>query len=293
MLDPDHLRAFIAVAELGHFVRAADKLRVTQSVVSKRLQRLEDQLGVRLIERGRRNRVQPSRAGVLFLPEAHRAIIGLEQAERLGHNIGRGQTGPIRIAYVFSAIMTGVLPSMIRALHSELPDMEIHPSFLETPEQLAAIGEGKIDFGIARPRPSYPDRVTASRVHSENVIVAMAADHPLSNAESIRIQDLAGNRFIVPQFHEEVGLIDIIRDMARAGGFAMPEIVKTADFITAAGFAAAGIGIAAVPASLKRLALQGLHYRAISDHVARLDLVLVHREDSPAAAREALLSAIA
>jgi DNA-binding transcriptional LysR family regulator len=293
MLEPTHLSAFIAVAELGHFVRAADRLGVTQSVVSKRLQRLEDQLGMRLIERGKRSHVQLTRAGELFLAEAHGAIIGLQQTERRGRNIARGEAGPVLIAYVFSAIMTGILPGMVRALHAKLPDMEIHPSFLETPEQLVAIGEGKIDFGIARPRPSYPEGVTAHQVYSENVIVAMAADHPLAGRARLRVQDLAGNRFIVPQFHEEVGLIDIIRDIARAGGFAMPEIVRTADFITAAGLAASGIGIAAVPGSLEKLQLQGLQYRPIGDHFARLDLVLLHRRDSPAAAREALMSAIA
>lgn len=291
MLDPDCLRAFLAVTDLGHFVRAADRLAVTQSVISKRLQRLEDQLGIRLIERGKRNRVQPTRAGELFAPEARRAIEGLERTERLGLNIARGEAGQIRIGYVFSAIITGILPRMIRTLNEQLPSIEVEPLSLETPQQLAAMAAGKLDFGVTRPRPSYPSGIVASAIHRERVILAVAANDPLACMDEIRVCDLSGRRFIVPQFHEEVGLIDIIRELARAGGFAIPPIIRTADFFTAAGLAAAGVGVATVPASLVRLNLEGMLYREIVDHDAWLEMVLVRRDDAPVGASAALLAA--
>ncbi len=289
MLEPDILRAFVAVAELGHFVRAADRLDVAQSVVSKRLKRLEDQLGVRLVERGKRNRVCLTRAGELFLPEARSGLAALDRTEQLGRMFARGEAGPVRIGFVFSAIMTGVLPRMIRALRSRLPDTDVQPTFLETPEQLSAIQDGKIDFGIVRPRPAYPEGVLASVIHGEGVVVAMSSDHPLAGRSVIRARDVAANRMIVPQFHEEVGLIDIIKDVAKAGGASVPEIVRTADFITAAGLAAAGMGLVMAPRSLTRLALEGLCYRDVSDYQAMLELVLIRRADAPVAVRDVLL----
>lgn len=292
MLDPACLHAFIAVAELEHFARAADLLGVAQPVISKRLQRLEDQLGVSLIERGKRQRVRMTPAGSLFLETAREGVAALMRVERLGQCIARGEAGPVRIAYVFSAIMTGVLPRMIRALRHKLPDIEIEPTFLETPGQLAAIADGRIDFGIARPRPTYPAGLIATPIHSESVILAISSDHRLNRGETILARDLAGERFIVPQFHEEAGLIDIIHGIAQSGSFRLPEIVRTADFITAAGLAAANVGIAAVPESLSRLQIDGLVYRAIEDHRASLDLVVLHRADAPASARSALLSAM-
>lgn len=289
MLEPDILRAFIAVAELGHFVQAADRLDIAQSVVSKRLKRLEDQLGVRLVERGKRNRVYLTRAGELFLPEARSGLAALERTELLGRMFARGEAGPVRIGFVFSAIMTGVLPRMIRALRTRLPDIDVQPTFLETPEQLSAIRDGKIDFGIVRPRPTYPEGVLASVIHSEGVVVAMSSDHPLAGRSVIHARDIAVNRVIVPQFHEEVGLIDIIKDVAKAGSASVPDIVRTADFITAAGLAAAGVGLVMAPRSLTRLALEGLCYRDVSDYQAMLELVLVRRADAPAAVRDVLL----
>ncbi|HKR17138.1 LysR family transcriptional regulator [Rhizorhapis sp.] len=288
MLDPDSLRAFVAVAELEHFVRAADRLGIAQSVVSKRLKRLEDQIGTRLIERGKRNKVALTRSGELFLPEARNGIAALDRTEWLGRQFGRGAAGPIRIGYVFSAIMSSVLPDLIRLLRRCLPEIEVQPVSFETPEQISAVHEGKIDIGIIRPRPTYPEGVFARTIHEEGVVVALAPDHPLARLPALRAHDIAAHRIIVPQFHEEVGLIDIIRGIAKTAGSPLPPIQRTSDFITAAGLAASGVGIAIAPKSLARLDLQNLLFRDIVDHEARLALVLIVRTDIPPAIGEAL-----
>lgn len=289
MLDPEALRAFVTVADFAHFVRAADRLGVVQSVVSKRLRRLEDQLETRLIERGKRNRIYLTRSGELFLPEARDALAALGRAEQLGRQFGRGEAGPIQFGYVFSAIMTGVLPRMIKSVSLRLPGLVLEPVALETPEQLVAVADGKIGFGIVRPRPSYANGIEASLLHREDVVVALATDHPLAGHETLSVRDITEFRIIVPQFHEEVGLIDVIRGVAQAARSAMPEISRTADFITAAGFAAAGSGIVIAPRSLTRLCLEGLCFRDLSDHRANLDLMMVTRSDFPAAIRNILV----
>lgn len=283
VLEPDSLQAFVAIAEEGHFVRAADRLGCAQSVVSKRLKRLEDRIGTRLVARNKRSKVELTRSGQQFLPTARTALVQLEKAEARGRRIAGGQAGALRIGYVFSAIMTGVLPGLVRALRDAIPDLEIVPVAMETPEQIAAIGDERIDVAIVRPRPSYPEGVVASRAHREGVRVAIAADNPIARRKSIACADLADARFIVPQFLEEVGLIEVINRIVRIGRLPPPEITRTKDFITAAGLAAAGMGVAAVPASLTALQLAGLLYRPITDLDAAMDLVLLRREDLPPA----------
>lgn len=288
MLDPDSLHAFVAVAELEHFVRAADRYGVAQSVISKRLKRLEDQIGTCLIERGRRNKVALTRSGQLFLPEARAAIAALDRAELMGRNFGRGVAGPLRIGYVFSAIMSGVLPDIIRMLRQALPELEVQPISLETPEQIAALDAGKIDLAICRPRPAYPRGVVARTIHREDVVVAITSDHPLAAKPGLRAKDVVAHRIIVPQFHEEVGLIDVIRGIARIAGAPLPEIQRTSDFITAAGVAASGTGIAIAPRSLARLNLEHLVFRDMTDHNACMELILAMRSDVPPSICEAL-----
>ena len=291
MLQPENLQAFIAIAEEGHFVRAADRIGCAQSVVSKRLKRLEDQLGIRLVARNRRRKVDITREGRQFLPSARMALAQMEKAEALGRRLANGEAGTLRIGFVFSAIMTGIMPNLVRAVHMALPGLEIVPIAMETPEQIAAISDGRLDLALVRPRPSYPAKVLASCVHREGVCLALAASHPLAARDDIACADLAASRVIVPQFREEVGLIDVIDQIVRIGKLAPPQIAHTKDFITAAGLAAAGMGIAAVPVSLASLALEGLTYRLVADLDARLELVLLWREGLPQAVVEILLEA--
>lgn len=110
MLDPDSLAAFIAIHNEGGFLAAANRLAIAQSVVSKRLLLLEDQLGVRLFDRDRRRRVVLTHEGEELLPAARATLVQLSAFQRQGQNIGNGQAGELRISYVFSAIITGVPP---------------------------------------------------------------------------------------------------------------------------------------------------------------------------------------
>ncbi|MFC3422529.1 LysR family transcriptional regulator [Rhizorhabdus histidinilytica] len=218
MIDGEGLAAFIAVADLRSFSRAADRLGIAQSVVSKRLRRLEDQIGAQLIDRSVRTDIRLTRIGAAFLPEASEAFAKLTATERLGWNLGRGSSGPLQIGFVFSAAISGVLGRILSALRKELPDLRLVPRLMETPEQLAALDAGRLDIGLIRPRPSYPARCRALQAHCEDLVVCLSAEHPLSAQAALSPRQLADQRFIVPQFHEQVGLIDNIRRLAEAGG---------------------------------------------------------------------------
>ena len=288
MLDADALAVFIAVAEARSFTRAADQLGIVQSVVSKRLRRLEDQLGMMLVDRRLRTDISLTRSGQLFLPEARLALLSLQRAERVGRNLGRGSSGPLRIGFVFSAAMTGLLSTAVAELRTKLPDLRVEPRLLGTPEQLKALEEGAIDIGFLRPRPTYPDACHSRSIRSEGLVIGLASDHPLSAEAHIFPRQLANEVFIVPQFHEEVGLIDSIRQLARAGKFEIRDIVRTGDFVTAACLAAAGTGVVLAPASLARLHLDNICYRQLADYEDSISIALVWRDDAPGSAIEVL-----
>ncbi|MBO9378268.1 LysR family transcriptional regulator [Sphingomonas histidinilytica] len=289
MIDGEGLAAFIAVADLRSFSRAADRLGIAQSVVSKRLRRLEDQIGAQLIDRSVRTDIRLTRIGAAFLPEASEAFAKLTATERLGWNLGRGSSGPLQIGFVFSAAISGVLGRILSALRKELPDLRLVPRLMETPEQLAALDAGRLDIGLIRPRPSYPARCRALQAHCEDLVVCLSAEHPLSAQAALSPRQLADQRFIVPQFHEQVGLIDNIRRLAEAGGFDLQPVVRTDDFVTAACLAAAGEGVVLAPASLSRLQLDGLQYRALRDFDEQLRTMLVHHVEAPGEALRVIL----
>lgn len=288
MIDGDGLNAFVAVAETGSFSRAADRLGLVQSVVSKRLKRLEDQLGTVLVDRAIRTRSTLTRVGELYLPEAKATLAQLERAEWTGRNLGRGKAGPLRIGYVFSAAMNGTLGKVLSSLNSAMPDLEVQPRLMETPEQLIALEAGRLDLGLLRPRPAYPPRCFARDVHEEPLVACMAARHPLAAEKALTPAMLANERFILPQFHEHVGLIDSLHRLAAAGGFAIAGIERTADFVTAACLAASGYGIVLAPVSLKNLSIDALVFREIFRFDERVKTTLVYRFDAPQQAMEIL-----
>lgn len=281
MLDGDSLAAFVAIAEERSFSRAADRLGLAQSVISKRLRRLEDRLGARLIDRSVRNDIHLTRIGELFLSDAADTLARLDRAERVGRNLARGRRGPLRIGFVLSAAMNGTLTTILTRVREALPDIELQPRLMETPEQLAALGAGELDMGLLRPRPSYPPGCDAREVHRERLLLCLSVHHPLARRARLTPAMLDGERFIVPQFDEQVGLIDSIRRLAGAGGFAMPTIVRTADFMTAACLAAAGDGVVLAPASLSNIRLDGLAFRDIASFDELLTITLLVRGDAP------------
>lgn len=292
MLDGPSLQIFLALAEHRHFGQAAERLGIAQSVASKRLARLEDALGTKLVDRGNRRRVALTRAGTLFLDEARAALDALTAAERSGQALARGAAGPLRIGYVFSAAMTGLLPGLVRALRSALPALDIYPSLMETPEQLGALAEARIDLAIVRPRPSWPERIDEIGRHREPVLVALGERMALAKRRSLRAEDLVSQTFLTPQFAEQVGLAQMVRDLARTKGLPEPAIRPTGDFITAAALAAAGEGIILAPASLSNLKLEGLTFRPIDDYAAEIELVLLARRETPAAIVDALAATL-
>lgn len=290
MLDPETLEAFVTIADQGQFVRAADTLGCTQSVVSKRLKRLEDQLGARLLKRNKRSKVELTSEGGQFLEPAKHMLGELKRVEETGRRIAIGELGRVRIGYVFSTVITGLLPMLIRHLRKLLPEVELVPTAMETPEQLAALGKGRLDIALVRPRPSYPAGAVAKAIHTESVALAIPCESRLAQANELRCADLADCHFIVPQFHEDVGLIDVISEIARTGNFSPRSVIKTSDFITTAGLVAAGIGVAPVPASLKALNLEGMVCVPIRDLSSTMTLVLLEAPHLPQSIRNAIAS---
>lgn len=289
MIDGEGLAAFVAIAQHRSFSRAADALGTVQSVASKRLRRLEDQLATQLIDRTVRTDIRLTREGQIFLPEAVETLARLGKIERMGRNLGRGSSGPLRIGFVFSAAMSGTLGHILAAVRAALPDLELAPRLMETPGQLTALESCQLDIGLVRPRPSYPEDCRAIEALSEDLTICLSADHELASAASLSPAQLAGQCFIVPQFHEQVGLIDGIGRLSEVGGFPMPRIIRTDDFVTAACLASAGEGIVLAPASLARLGLEGVTFRSVNGFAEKLKIMLVYRTDAPREALESVL----
>jgi DNA-binding transcriptional LysR family regulator len=283
MLGSRQLRYFVAVGTELHFGRAAERLHIAQSALSVQISSLEEILGTRLLNRGRKASVTLTEPGATFLAEARMALQQLERAETVGRRAGRGEIGRVSIGYVASATLTGLLPQILTGFYVHRPDVEIHLTGMETPKQIAALGDGLIDVGIVRTRPSYPENISATIVHEESLSIAFSTEHRLARVE-FGVSDLARETFIIPQFDETAGFAEQLAGLAARGGFQPEAILWVSDFIGAVSLAAAGYGIVPVPYSMRNLALPNVVYRQVADYADKVSLALAYRAtgNSPA-----------
>ena len=291
MLDARQLRYFIAVAEELHFARAADRLNVAQSAVSLQIKGLEEAFGTRLLNRRKRAAVSLTEAGRLFLSEALAAIRQLERAEQVGHLAARGELGQIEVGYVTSAAMNRILPSVLRAYRQSHPAVQLRLVAMETPRQLDALAEGRLDAALIRPRPRYAAGVAAYVIHSEGVCVALAADHPLARCHTLRAADLGNDAFIVPQIAESAGFGSRVERLAAAGGFPIKAAHDVGDFVTALSMAAGGYGVVLGPDSMRGLGFSEVVFRPLADFAERVELAVAFRTAEPSASVRAFINA--
>lgn len=292
MLDTKALRSFIALSDDLHFTRTADRLDIAQSVLSAQIKRLEDVIGAPLLHRRKRAAVSLTRTGEIFLTHAREVIAQLDRTERIGQLTARGEAGPVEMGYIFSAAICGMLPTLLSLLRRELPLLQLRPAMIETPQQIAAIADAKLDLGLIRPRPSYPEPVKAIPLYRETTLLALAASHPLACRAEIRAADLARETFINPQFHANDGLGAKLLQLSEIGGFTLEPITQVNDFVTAACMAAGGYGVVLAPHSLRNITIEGLVFREIVDYCEGLEIALAYRTDGASASARSIVTMV-
>ncbi|CAN0627726.1 Transcriptional regulator, LysR family [Burkholderia multivorans] len=284
MIDARQLRYFTAVVEELHFARAADRLDVAQSALSAQIQRLEREIGVRLLNRNKRQPVTLTDAGRLFHAEAVAALRHIDRADQVGRLAARGLAGIVRIGFVASGASSGVLSDMLRRFRASHANVRIEVVAMETPRQFEALNNGEIDVGIVRPRRQYPSGIEAAIVHTERLMVAMAESHPLAARRQVSARDLKDESFISPQFDENEGFGEVLAALGAAGGFSAFLDHRVQDFISAISLASAGYGVVVVPESMRHFGQPGTCYRPVKDFPFSVDLAMAsrRRELSPA-----------
>jgi DNA-binding transcriptional LysR family regulator len=273
------LRYFVAVAEELHFRRAAERLHISQPPLSQQIRALEDELGFALLTRTRR-RVELTAAGAAFLRDA-RALLGeLEGAVATARRIDAGQTGRLRVNFVGSALFS-IVPGAVERFRRSRPGVELELHERATLDQLRAVRAGVADVGLVRPPIEHDDELRVDTVLRERTVAAVPAGHPLAGLSRVPLRRLATEPLVLFPREQAPGFHDLLID-SLAGAGAVPRVIQYApEMLTIIGLVAAGTGVSLVPASVQRLALEGVAYRPVSG-APRSELVAITRagEDS-------------
>ena len=241
-LNLDELRAFIAVADHASFSAAAGELHLSQSALSRRIDRLETALGARLFERTTR-KVTLSAVGREFLRRARELLDGLEESMMNIREVAGKMRGEVTIACVPSAVRY-FLPQVLGEYHRQYPNIVVRIVDEGANGVLAAVARSEADFGLNYIGTQEPD-VDFEPVLKEPFVLACRRDHPLARRRKVSWAELdrhdymtvtkaSGNRMVLDQALTDTPL--------RPRWFC-----EVRHVLTLVGLVEAGLGIAAVP----------------------------------------------
>ena len=266
------LQVVLAVAEEQSFSRAARRLVVAQSSLSRTVAELERSWGVRLFERTTR-RVSLTEAGTHFVHMAERVLAAYDA--ELAHFRGHldGSVGVLRIAALPSLAAT-LLPQVVTRYRAQHPHVRIEVEDVLASEVAAAVREGRVDLALtaatvaADTAPSEVAGLPFAPLAVDRFVCLVAPDHPLARLDVVAWERLADEAFVS---FDDASSVRVIVDTVLTGlGVEPLRRVSARNIASVAGLCAAGLGVTAVPALvLPLMEFAGLAAVPLEDPVVR------------------------
>lgn len=182
-----HLRCFIAVAEELHFARAAERLHIDQSPLSRTIKELEEELGARLFIRTTRS-TQLTRGGRLFLEHAQRVFAALDQARDSVKSVANGFHGQLRIA-LSDGITPSRLPALLAQCREEDPEVEVRLFEVSLAQQIKGLHDDLYDAGFSMAEDAG-DGIVVSPAWEDELMVAVPARHPVLAFKQVPLKEV-------------------------------------------------------------------------------------------------------
>jgi len=240
-LSMRHLHAFVVLAELNNFTRAAARCNLSQPAFSALIHGLEQLTGARLFDRDTRN-VHLTAEGQLFLDSARRLLDDAGHAVADLQDHVERRRGRVAIA-VLPALAAGWLPPVLAGFRSRHPGIEVAVADALSEDCIERVRSGRADFALASTRSSSPELV-AELFCSDRFHLVCRHDHPLARLRAPRLAQLAGHPFV------HLARSSSVRQHIEQAIFPlqMDSVMELEQLSTVAGMVRAGLGISVVPA---------------------------------------------
>ncbi len=252
------LRYLAAVADTRHFGRAAERCFVSQPTLSAQLKKLEQSLGVQLIER-QPNNVALTDAGEQIVARARRILEACEEVVTLARSHRDPLAGVLRVA-LLPTIGPYLLPHIARPLQRALPRLQLHLHESQTVPMLERLKAGELDMGILA-LPVDLDGLDARELYSEPFKVLVPDRHALAQRARVAMGDLEGQSLLL--LEEGHCLRDQALAVCSRAGLAERQDFSATSLETLRQMVATGAGITLLP----QLATEGAYGNARGTHV--------------------------
>ncbi|MDC9583191.1 DNA-binding transcriptional regulator OxyR [Xenorhabdus sp. PR6a] len=284
------LEYLVALAEYRHFRRAADACHVSQPTLSGQIRKLEDELGVMLLERTSR-KVLFTQQGMLLVEQAKTVLREVKVLQEMASLQGESMSGPLHIGLI-PTIGPYLLPLIIPELHKLFPKLEMYLHEAQTQNLLAQLDSGKLDCAILA-LVKETEAFIEVPLFEEPMKLAVYEEHKWAGRDSIKMSELSGEKLLM--LEDGHCLRDQAMGFCFQAGAKEDTHFRATSLETLRNMVAAGSGITllpdlSVPGERKR---DGVCYLECDEPEPKRSVILVYRPGSPLRGRyEQLAEAI-
>ena len=279
VMELRHLRYFIAVAEALSFTKAAEKLRLAQPSLTRQVRNLEDEIGVRLLDRSN-NRVALTEQGRRFLFDSKKVLALCAESVAAVQQMEHGEASQLNIGYI-SDIHYGLLPATLGAFRKLCPHVALNLFDMGSSVQYQALDGHKIDLGFVGLHPALSGHDLLSECVAKDVMLVFLPNrHPLAKKAKIKLTELAPQYFVGMSPKMYPGKREWLIETCQRAGFKARILQEVDSELAAIKFVAGGLGIALLPEQITGLPHEGVVFRPLSPPLRR-ESTIAWRADNP------------
>lgn len=272
------LEYFIAVAEELHFGRAAKRLHMSQPPLSQQIRALEDELGVELLDRSRKQ-VRLTREGDYFLDEAHAILARASTARDTMIAMRNGEIGTFLFGYI-EAIPASVLSRVTVRMHEQYPGMDITASEQSTVRSIGEVQSGKKPLGlISATHTVIPDSLKSRVVMTMESLLVLPEEHPLNRHENISLSMLSGEKLLRSSRKDNPYHWQAFQDVLDKAGVSNVVEKTSCEASVTLSLVKLGAGLAFLPARFQQDCPAGVVFRRVEEELPTSTISAIWQPD--------------
>jgi DNA-binding transcriptional LysR family regulator len=241
-MDVDQLYYFQVVAKHESFTKSSEELNLSQPALSRSIMRLEEEIGVPLLERKSRG-VVLNQYGKTFLTYANNVLSEVKEAKQKIHDMVDPNHGIISLAFI-QTLGSSFVPDLIMDFQKEFPNVRFHLSQNISSKIIKDIDAANIDIGFCSSIDSH-ENLNSIPVLTEELFLIVPATHRLAGLEQVNLSEVAEDPFIL--FKPQTALHDLIENLCHEAGFQPKKVFEGYEERTVVDLVGANLGVAIVP----------------------------------------------
>lgn len=273
-MDLKTLKTFQMIVKYGSFIRAAQEMNYVQSTVTMQIQKLESELGVQLIERGKE--INLTEAGRLFYDQSLQIVKSMEQLRRSLGDLKLGEAGHIRLG-VTEPTASYRLPRILRKFMLAYPNIRISVEISNTPLLSERICKGEIDFALST-APGLGADFYFEPLFEEEFVTLMPENHPLAQKEVIEPEDFQGYRLLITS--ETCPYRRKLEMVMQEKGKVTLDTMEIGSMTALKFCVENGLGVALVPKIMMETEMKGTTVRMISGSLIHMTFGILCKESA-------------